>query len=63
MSRQRSPISSNFRGLLLDDYVIVHRGLKAGIGDIVVALVDGEYTVKYLEEDDGGFYLKAGNKE
>ena len=29
----------------------------------MVALVDREYTIKYLAEDDNGFYLKPGNKE
>jgi SOS-response transcriptional repressor LexA len=36
---------------------------KGSVGDIVVAIVDREYTVKYLAKDEAGFYLKPGNKE
>lgn len=49
-------------GLLEDDYVIVQRDLQSGIGDIVVARVDGDYTIKYFAEDANGPYLKPANK-
>jgi SOS regulatory protein LexA len=48
-------------GILPRDTVIVKRNAPASIGDIVVAIVDNEYTVKYLAKDEKGFYLKAGN--
>ena len=49
-------------GLLPSDIVIVKRGAPARPGDVVIALVDGEYTIKYLAVDEaGGFYLKSGN--
>jgi SOS regulatory protein LexA len=50
-------------GLLPGDTVIVKKDAPAGSGDIVVAMVDSEYTVKYLARDNGGFYLKPGNTE
>lgn len=50
-------------GLLPDDCVVVLREATAVVGDIVVALIDREYTIKYLAEDDAGVYLKPGNKE
>jgi repressor LexA len=50
-------------GLLNGDTVVVEKSAPAKPGDIVVAIVDNEYTVKYLEHDKGGFYLKPGNKE
>lgn len=48
-------------GLLPGDSVVVKRGAPARPGDIVVARVDGEFTVKYLARDEMGFYLKPGN--
>lgn len=50
-------------GLLPGDTVIVERGAPSSPGDIVVAIVDGEYTVKYLAKDKAGFHLKPGNKD
>lgn len=49
-------------GLLSGDTVVVKRGAPARSGDIVVARVDGEFTVKFLAEDNKGFYLKPGNE-
>ncbi|BBT80287.1 LexA repressor 1 [Aeromonas veronii] len=48
-------------GLLDGDKIIVKRGAPSNVGDIVVAIVDGEFTVKYLAKDAQGFYLKPGN--
>ena len=50
-------------GLLPGDIVVVLKGSEAKVGDIAVAVVDCDYTIKYLAKDDAGFYLKAGNKE
>ncbi len=50
-------------GLLPGDTVIVEKGAPANPGDIVVAIVDNEYTVKYLEHDKKSFYLRPGNKD
>lgn len=50
-------------GLLEGDMLVVERGAPARAGDIVVAIVDNEFTVKYLELDEHGqFYLRPGNK-
>ena len=49
-------------GLMPGDAVIVKKGAPAKPGDIVVAIVDNEFTVKYLAEDRQGFFLKPGNK-
>jgi repressor LexA len=49
-------------GLMPGDTVIVKKQAPAKLGDIVVAIVDNEFTVKYLASDKNGFFLKAGNK-
>jgi len=49
-------------GILPGDTVIVKKNAPASVGDIVVAIVDNEYTVKYMAKDKDGFYLKAGNE-
>lgn len=49
-------------GLMPGDIVIVKKGAPSQPGDIVVAIVDNEFTVKYLAQDKRGFYLKPGNK-
>lgn len=48
-------------GLMPGDLLVVKRNAPADVGNIVVALVDGEPTVKYLEKDQEGFYLRPGN--
>lgn len=48
-------------GLLSGDIVIVKKGAPADVGDIVVAIVDRECTVKFLAKDGAGFYLRPGN--
>jgi repressor LexA len=50
-------------GLLEGDRVVVKRGAPAKPGDVVVAIVDGEFTVKYLASDERGYYLKPGNPD
>ena len=48
-------------GLMQGDTVIVKKGAPSKVGDIVVARVDNDFTVKYLAYDKAGFYLKPGN--
>ena len=48
-------------GLQPGDYIVVDKGGGARVGDIVVAIVDNEFTLKYLAQDKRGPYLKAGN--
>jgi repressor LexA len=49
-------------GILEGDLVAVEHNSPAGPGDIVVAVVDGELTVKTLRRDaDGTYFLEAAN--
>jgi repressor LexA len=48
-------------GLMEGDHLVVDRSAPARVGDIVVAIVDNQFTVKYLAQDARGFYLKPGN--
>jgi SOS regulatory protein LexA len=48
-------------GLWDGDIVVVERRKTADPGEIVVAVVDGEFTLKYLGRDGHGHYLRAGN--
>lgn len=49
-------------GIHPDDIVVVEKGTSANAGDIVVAIVDSEFTLKRLGRDRGGVVLKPGNK-
>jgi repressor LexA len=44
------------------DLIVVEQQPNANIGDIVVAIVDNEFTVKYLDREKGTFVLKPANK-
>ena len=49
-------------GIHEGDKVIVESEASVTIGDIVVAIVDGEYTVKYFDKTkDGQIILRPGN--
>jgi repressor LexA len=49
-------------GILEGDLVAVEHNCPASPGDIVVAVVDGEMTVKTLRRDEkGAFFLEAAN--
>jgi len=50
-------------GIFAGDVVIVDKGLNGKVDDIVVAEVDGAYTLKYLKKDRNGYYLVAGNSK
>src|SRR5690606_9937567 len=50
-------------GLLDGDLVVVQRNTPTSVGDIVVAVVDGETTVKYLRKAKGHYYLQAANPD
>lgn len=45
------------------DWVVVEKGSKAEEWDIVVAVVDTEYTLKYYFEEAGKPYLVPANKK
>jgi len=49
-------------GLLPNDKVVVDRSKTASIGDIILAVVDGDFTIKYLSRKrDGTIQLKPAN--
>jgi SOS regulatory protein LexA len=48
-------------GILPDDTVIVEKRSSANVGDVVVAIVDNEFTLKTLGKDKGKFVLKPAN--
>jgi len=50
-------------GILDNDIVIVDRSKSAAINDIVLASIDGEFTVKVLTKNNTGPYLMPANKE
>jgi repressor LexA len=49
-------------GILDGDLVVVEKAAAAKRGDIVIAIVDGQFTLKRLELDRGTFVLKPENK-
>jgi SOS regulatory protein LexA len=48
-------------GIREGDIVVVERRPTAEVGDIVVAIVDNEFTLKFLDRDGEGFLLKPAN--
>lgn len=48
-------------GIFDGDLIVVNRALKPKHGCIVVAVVEGEYTVKHLYQRPGKVRLKAAN--
>jgi SOS regulatory protein LexA len=49
-------------GIHEGDMLLVERTDNARVGDIVVANIDGEWTVKYLREKKGRRYLEPANE-
>ena len=49
-------------GIFDNDILIVNKALKPRHQDVVVAVVDGEFTVKYLYQRAGQIKLKAANR-
>ncbi len=48
-------------GIVEGDMVVVERGASPRTGDIVIAEVDGAFTMKYLRMKNGRPYLEAAN--
>lgn len=44
------------------DMLVVERNPDPETGRIVVAIVDGDFTVKYLQRDGRGYYLQPANE-
>lgn len=53
--------SMNGAGIMPDDLVLVRRQNVAQTGETVVALIEDEATVKYLQKHNGGYVLQAAN--
>lgn len=50
-------------GIFEGDLVLVERGKNPKIGDIIVATVDGEWTMKYFQKENGQPVLVPANKK
>ncbi len=50
-------------GIYEGDYVLVERTNNAKLGEIVIAEVDGAWTMKYLRKDKEGYYLEPANPD
>jgi SOS regulatory protein LexA len=50
-------------GIQPGDLVLIQKNLTPRQGDIVVAQVDGEWTLKYFAKESGSVILKAANKK
>ncbi|MEO8135072.1 MAG: S24 family peptidase [Betaproteobacteria bacterium] len=48
-------------GILDGDLAVVEWRTDAWPGNIVVAVVDGDFTLKYLDRDRDGYFLRAAN--
>jgi repressor LexA len=49
-------------GILEGDLVVVEKAASAKRGDVVVAIVDGQFTLKRLDVERGQFILKPENR-
>jgi repressor LexA len=49
-------------GIMPGDMVLVDRSQAPAVGDIVIAEVDGKWTIKYLRKKGGRTYLEPANK-
>lgn len=50
-------------GILEGDMVIIERASSASVGQVVLAIVDNEFTLKVLARDQEGYYLEACNEK
>jgi len=48
-------------GINTGDIMIVERESRPRVDRIVVAIVDGDFTIKYLRKDNDGYYLEPAN--
>jgi len=48
-------------GIMEGDLVVIERGREPKVGDIVIAEVDGDWTMKYFKKENGRVYLEAAN--
>ena len=50
-------------GILAGDLVLVERGKTPKVGDVIIAQVDGNWTIKYLRRKKNRIYLEPANKK
>lgn len=50
-------------GIMEGDMIVVEKRQTYKPGQIVVAIVDGDYTLKYLRKNGDKFYLEPANKK
>ena len=50
-------------GIMAGDMVIVERKASYKPGQVVVASIDGEFTMKYLRRKDGKYFLEPANEK
>ena len=50
-------------GILEGDLVVVERGTEPKVGEIVVGILDGEFTLKRLVKEKGKYFLRAENPD
>ena len=48
-------------GIMPDDVVVVEKRGPANVGDMVIAIVDNEFTLKTLGKEKGQFILQPAN--
>lgn len=53
--------SMNGAGIMDDDYVVVDKSVKPSSGSIVVAILNGEMTIKYFKKTNNQFSLDPAN--
>ena len=53
--------SMNGAGIHGGDIVVVEKRGDAKVGDIVIAIVENEFTLKYLDKEKGGYVLRPAN--
>ena len=54
--------SMNNAGIYSNDLLIIDRSINPNPNDIVVALLDGDFTLKRLIKEKNNYYLKAGKE-
>ena len=55
--------SMNGEGIMEGDLVIIEKGRNPKVGDIVIAEVDGEWTIKYFRKEGKRVVLEAANSK
>jgi repressor LexA len=50
-------------GIQDGDLILVERSDTANVGQIIIAEVDNEFTMKYFRKKSGKYYLEAANKD